>query len=43
MLDIEVNLTLLQTSGEASFGIPLLAAANVAETGDATAAVPWRL
>lgn len=41
MLDIEVNLTLLQTSGEASFGIPLLAAANVAETGDATAAVPY--
>ena len=41
MLDIEVNLTLLQTSGEASFGIPLFAAANVTETSEATAAVPY--
>lgn len=41
MLDIDVNLTLLQTSGEASFGIPLFAAANVTGTDEASAAVPY--
>lgn len=41
MLDIEVNLTLLQSSGEASFGIPLFAVANAAGSGEATAAVPY--
>ena len=41
MLDIEVNLSLMQTSGAASFGVPLFAAANVVTTNEAKAAVPY--
>lgn len=41
MLDIEVNLSLVQSSGSASFGIPLLAAANVINSGEAKTTVKY--